>query len=708
MGRKRKGRKPRHPARQPAPAAKARTRAAIPPPPDARRGFTRVAIPVYGALLALTLSLSLGYFWNEDYWWYLTSGEIILEQGSIPESDPLLYPEESRGEWITHSWLWTVLAALWHRGFGLPGAVAGAGLLAAVVATLVFTSGRVDRYALVNGLLAALAVVTLGGRVALKAEVASWLLLLVFFRYLDRLRSFTWRSGTLLAVLQWLWSNLHGAYPLGILVTAAYSLQAWVRRRSRPPGTSEAPGSPEPGSPDPSRPDPGVPLWFVPVLAAVSLATPGLVTERLRVLGSLLEVSEEEVAGLPEDLVLEWQWTMSGEWGIYQTAYLLLAAAGLLSFALQRPRHLGRLGTFLGMAVLGLRAVRMVPGFGLIAAAITLANLDDSPRFRRPARGLPGRLPAIAAGLFCALTLAAAAGVWLSRRDFEVGQSAGRSYTLDPLSTCPGAADYILEHDLPGPIFNEMHLGGYLGYRLHPRRQLFTDNRNLSYEILRQSVSFGQSVDAWRGALERYGFRTVVLTNLATESPLPLRGHLAADPGWRLVYVDPLAAVFVRRGNPAPAALEVGGATGAGVVPFLAPANGPGRWLRRLARPVVRYASRDLLTHYLSVLGELQLLGAVEDLASKTLEAEPGFAKVLRLRGTAHFLSGRLEPARRDLALAVRRDPGDARSRFVYATILVRLGERQQALRHLEKALELEPDNRPVRQLRRQLLEGQR
>jgi len=43
-----------------------------------------------------------------DMWWHLRTGELILEQGSVPDADPFSYTAHGR-TWITHEWLAEVL-----------------------------------------------------------------------------------------------------------------------------------------------------------------------------------------------------------------------------------------------------------------------------------------------------------------------------------------------------------------------------------------------------------------------------------------------------------------------------------------------------------------------------------------------------------------------------------------------------------------------
>ena len=87
----------------------------------------------------------------------------------------------------------------------------------------------------------------------------------------------------------------------------------------------------------------------------------------------------------------------------------------------------------------------------------------------------------------------------MARADYETGQSPGFT-TLGLSATAPGAIEYIRAHELAGPIFNDMELGGTLSDRLHPARRPFIDSRNLDLQLLRRYLRILTSRAAWEEA----------------------------------------------------------------------------------------------------------------------------------------------------------------------------------------------------------------
>jgi tetratricopeptide (TPR) repeat protein len=661
------------------------------------------ALPLLLSLLAVTAAYSLGYLGNEDFWWYLASGDAIVERGEIPARDVFLYTSPERATWVTtsvvqhtwvtHSWLWTVILSLLDRTLGLWSVAVFSALCVAALVTLIFTRADLDRFGLANGAIAALALVASIDRFTPRSELASCLLLVVALVLLERSRPLRWRSVALLAAVQWLWSNLHGGYVLGIFAGLSYGVGGFLQ------GRCAARGAKPRGSEGAAAPSAAPLLWLGPILCLASIATPALGIERLQSAIAFVRQLGTTAVGAAASPIDEWQRTYAS--GFDQLAWLHAAfvCLGAMSFAVQRPpRSLARFLVFAGTALLGITAKRFVSVFAIATAVVALANLAAirpalSVRFHWCRRPWARALHALATAAACAFLLSTAAALWISRDALGAREPGASFVTVRPEFSAPGAAEYIRRHDLPGPIFNEIALGGYLVHALYPDYQLFIDTRNLSEAVLDDYRKAVVSPKAWRALQQRYGFRTAVLSNL-TFAPLRLRRLLADDPEWRLVFVDPQASVFLRaEREPPPSEYAFSGRYGAGAAPFLPPSGwGPQRRMRRFGLAYLR--------EYLRSLSELGLFEAVERLAGEGLAAEPGDAALLEFRGFARLRRGKPKLAVGDYREVVAQTPDNVRARIGYARALYRAGRAEAALLQLEKAQQLEPANDVVPELR--------
>ena len=651
-------------------------------------------LPLLVAVLGPVAFLTLGFLWNEDVWWYLASGEQILNEGGIPQRDPFLARHGTNLGFPSHSWLFTVVVALAHRGLGLFGVQLLAAMLAMALATLLFLSARVDRFGVVNALFTTLVLVSAAERLSGKSELVSWLLLVIYFYVLERDGPFDRTSLSALVILQLVWANLHSGYLLGIAIVLAYTVGGWTQRLLELRGRSRS-GQRE-GAPLP-------PLWLLPVLLLVSLLAPSSL-DRLSMIRASAEVTHSGISGAElsvsiDELLPTFQSPDSSFGQIYLIA---LATGGLAVLMNQRSsRFLPRLFFLAGMAFLAYTAIRHVTGLTCAAALVGLVSLEELTAGRSHSEKPAGLLLWFCGGTsFAALTMAAS-GLWLLLGDLEVGQSVDHHYTLNPMASSPGAADYLLDGELVGPLFNDQSLGGYLIHRLYPGHRPFIDNRIWNRRRVNAYTQMSLSPEEWERGVTTLGFHTVVLTNLRVPSSVPLRSHLASDPDWRMVYFDPTAVVFVR--SPGTSPLDLRFDDGQGEVPFLTPEAGLGALARRVGGVFFRTQPEELLHQYLSVLGRLRRISEVDRLATAALELRSADSRLYRDRGSARMMLGKHREGVDDLQRAVRIDPADPWNHYSLALALRDFGERNRAARAVDRALRLEPGNDRFVALQREL-----
>jgi hypothetical protein len=625
------------------------------------------ALPVLVTTLGLGLSLALAYLWNEDFWWYLASGRRVLAERWIPDHDTFLYSLGDAGGWVTHSWLWTVLIAGVHAVVGMRGVSVLAALLVGALLIVLYVRGPLDRFGLINGSLAVLVLVAGNQRLLLRTELVGWLLVAVYILLLERGTRATGRTLTAMLLLQWLWANLHGGFYLGILTVLAYVVGGWFAGDARRP-----------------------PLWLLPALVAVSLVTPSFLRGELGY--AFMVLSDHgylmEWRSTFEDLSLREPWI----W------IFCVLTGGAAFIGVRTPRRPARLLLLAGWAILGAFALRFVLGLVVVWAILLTLNLHDRGLERAAPRRTALRVVyGVATVVFVLLGLLSAVELWRVRQAFELGQSRETWATLAPLSTAAGAADFIERENAPRPILNDMELGGYLIHRLYPTYRLFIDTRQLDLSLVDRYIALMTTRAGWLEAERRFGFRTVILSNLATVSPLALRAFLLEDPAWQLVFLDAQAAVFVR--DPPPTMKRI-----QDLEPFPVIGREPDRWGTLVARVFLRQDPYALAANLLAVLGDLGRLAELERQATRLLVSRPLDPELLRLRGTARLNDGQAALAVEDLRASSRLRPQDAQTRYLLARALVRVGRAEEALAELDRVLTVDGDHRGALRLRERLV----
>jgi hypothetical protein len=102
---------------------------------------------------------------------------------------------------------------------------------------------------------------------------------------------------------------------------------------------------------------------------------------------------------------------------------------------------------------------------------------------------------------------------------------------------------FIREHQLPAPLFSVYAWAGYELWRLYPEYRMFMDGRTHVYgsDVLKEFLTVTQVGPGWQGVLDKWRVQTILALR-----PSPLTETLQAQGGWRLVFTEREAAVFVR------------------------------------------------------------------------------------------------------------------------------------------------------------------
>jgi hypothetical protein len=169
-------------------------------------------------LVVWGLYLGLGRLSDNSFLTHLATGRLILDNGSVPTSDPYTYT--AAGEpWVVQSWLASVLYAGAERLAGPDGVRVLVGFLTAGLVRVLWAltkpaTGIVVRFGL-GALVVAVGAVAWGPR-----PLMFGLFLLASTLLVVERSSAPW----LLVPIFWLWVNTHGSFPLGLLAIGALAL----------------------------------------------------------------------------------------------------------------------------------------------------------------------------------------------------------------------------------------------------------------------------------------------------------------------------------------------------------------------------------------------------------------------------------------------------------------------------------------------------
>jgi tetratricopeptide (TPR) repeat protein len=505
-------------------------------------------VPIlYGLTLLAVFTLALSSLTEFDFWWYLASGERILATRSVPATDPFSYTAQGR-PWINHMWASQVLVLkLWQAGGRVALVILKGLIVTATFGVVLLTMRRRGVHPILASLVTLVAAWAGWEFWDVRPQIVTYLLLGVFLYLLregweTRPRTLAW-----LPLLMVPWANLHAGFVTGIavigLVGVGTALPSLARQEQRRAG------------------------WRVLGLATGVGAVTGL--------ASLVNPFGLQAVLFPLEVVNTRLFMSStAEWfspNFHNPAYrgfelmlLLLVPA----FAWGRAR-LGVTDALVGLtfAHLGLSSARHTPLFAVAVAPLLADGLQGSLQeawSRQPrAWDLAGRLQRALPSLW-PIVISARTPVAVAAFGLLVGVAAGWIGFLDPLAN-PFLQDlnerrypretigFIKRERLPAPLFNAYAWGGYELWRLYPDYRVFIDGRTHVYgrEVLQDFLEINTLGPRWRAVLDKWRIETVL-----AQRPSQLAQVLLAVGGWRLVFAEHEAAVFVRESDGNQALLE--------------------------------------------------------------------------------------------------------------------------------------------------------
>lgn len=461
---------------------------------------------------------------DPDMWWHLRTGDYIWQQG-IPRQDVFSHTVAEH-VWITHEWLSQALMWLLYETGGFPALILVFALIIAVSFGLVYASSAGRPFlAAFTGLLAAFASAPTWGA---RPQMFNVFLLSLFVFIVEGVRHGRFRTRALwwFPLLTAVWANLHSGYLAGVALLAGYAVGDAAERvlGRRLPSKSSTRATTR------------------PVAALALVAVGSLLAAALNPNGFELWVYPFETLSSPamQQFIQEWHAPQLRLIIFWPFAGLLLL--GVLAWAFgERPEVTDAL-LFLGTGAAGLISARNIPLFAVVAAPIVsraLWNLwlrwrGDGAQRRRSARPAGRALLAINFVLLVIVLLAGA--LWVGQTIAANEEAVAARYPVD-------AVDFLEAEGLKDAHgFNEYGWGGYLIWRGF---SVFVDGRADVYgdDFLFFYQQAAQVQADWREPLERYDVEYVLVGRRAR-----LATMLAEVDGWREVYSDEMARVFVRDG----------------------------------------------------------------------------------------------------------------------------------------------------------------
>lgn len=394
---------------------------------------------------------------SNDFWLQAKVGELILQDGAIPQTVLFPFTPVRDAPFNAHEWLPSVLFHVLIQFTGEDG-------LPLVLGGLVMTLFAVMTglaYRKSNGnlpwalLLATIAIGVANIRNYLRPELLTLILLGLYWLALERYRrTAAWSSWAWAATIVIIWANTHGSFILAPMIASVYALGIMLDRY-RKPHADRALGQ-------------ATPLQFALVTIttlACTLATPF----GLELLKFVLDFSGSNMAQV---YVVEWLPTFDPR--LYERRPWQIGIAGLvliLGYTLMHWRRLSAVEILIALmfSVLAMKAYRFLVYGGMVLTFVAAALPP------KQWSGMRGQMTgfALSTGLSAfILGLAMNFGNALGSFPYEYRHTESLSYLMK---------DVLRTSHLEGNVLTSYELGAELVYRTYPRLKPSIDSRIDSY-----------------------------------------------------------------------------------------------------------------------------------------------------------------------------------------------------------------------------------
>jgi tetratricopeptide (TPR) repeat protein len=476
-----------------------------------------------------------------DLWLHLASGKYILEHKVIPAVD-IFSATVSGHPWINHEWLFQVFIYPVYERWGAEGPITlqSCVLNCIFVVLLFLTFTREQKTPAL--ILLFITFLIFKVRIFLRPDTFSLFFFSVFLFCLFK----GWSNRLtiwILFILQVIWTNVHGFFILGPVLTGLFLLAEMMKRKGRLPfewNKTDVCSDQQYRS---------LKILF-PVLIFTCFINPYFVNGVIYPFKVLFSLSGNNAVFFREISELEKPITFAnifnmGHYGYYK----LMIVLSLLSFVVNYRRlNLALLFIWLMMLLSSLTAFRNMLFFALTACVVILWNI----------RYLSLRIPELWGRLISISMLIALLFVIQNQildlktrgyYDFDRFERKSEFGGISLRNFPYKAVDFLSQNHIQGNFFNDFNSGAYLIGRMFPDIHVFIDGRTELYG----PEFYSKYSKIWRGdtklfeeAVKQYHLTGVLLNSVYVPASEQLISYLYNHPDWKLVYFDFDAAIFLK------------------------------------------------------------------------------------------------------------------------------------------------------------------
>ena len=451
---------------------------------------------------------------------HLLVGQLTLQTAKVSTTDVFSFRTIGFPSY-PHEWLAQVLLAIPYKIFGLNGVVLLTSLIITITFAIVFKNARKNATPLLALIFTALALSASIIHILPRPHIFTYLFIPIWIYLTEKVRTRQSRAWWLFPLLMLLWVNIHGMFPLGILIWLAYVVGDIIDHGMKTRWESSE-----------SR------LLLIGGLASIpvtflSPSGPGIWKVILELGGNSYITSQ-----IPEYQSANFH--LPGTW-----PFILMLALLITGLALNiKKLPWSSILLLAGFSALGLYSSRMIPIFAIVAAPImaqVFSNWinDEMPqsRFAKMENFMQAMEEQSGGAIWVLMTVLIVIGLFASGQSIDLQR---RGNIFDPQTFPVDAVRWLKDHPQSGYMINDFNWGGYILLETWPKYQIFMDGHTHIYgeALTREYEQVITTSQGWESILEKYRIKWAIL-------PVSARlVHSLASEGWETLYADETAVIL--------------------------------------------------------------------------------------------------------------------------------------------------------------------
>lgn len=495
-------------------------------------------------LFLVGIVLSIKSIKEPDIWWQLATGKWILDSKSIPTSDVFSFTFFGVS-WVNIKWGFEVIIALLAQFFS-PAAIPFLQVLVSVgiIYYLLQFIYLINPSVLKNYwqkniviVIMLIVLVNISYRIIGRPEMFSHFFALMFLYYINRFKN-NKKIIFILPFIQLLWTNLHEAFGLGLIIILIYLVSEWfIYLKNK---NNEKP-------------------FYLSIAAILSILVIAINPYGISMYQKPLEIFEQlETNKYTVELA---NYTSFEYWQLntYSTLILLIITfIGFIYRFLHSKRKLfntiqliglGNSISIIALTILALGAYRNLVFINLILTPFVVQTIIQLAPFLTKKIAIT-RLNFISVSL--AVILGLSFYISVASNYYYTFNHSNDSYGMSILASKNpiGAANFIKQNNLENEIiFSDYISSSYLLYQLQPHFKSFIDLRDLDVfpdSFFQKNAAIYSYYNEYQYFDSIYHFKAAVVLNNQFKK---LQMGLYNDSNYSLAYFDPLVSVFVKKKN---------------------------------------------------------------------------------------------------------------------------------------------------------------